>query len=74
MNAGERGVREEIDKQKTALRNALDTHGVITFERKDALARWHTAVQELEAEGFAETELKPTVEQSTAFEVRRKRA
>lgn len=73
MNTGERGKREEIDLQKRALRNALDTHGVITFERKDALAKWRTAVQELEQEGFVETELKEIDEQSTVFEVRRRR-
>lgn len=66
-------TREQIDKQKKTLRNALDNHGVITFDRKDAIANWYTAVQELETEGFAETELKETGEQSTALEVRRRR-
>lgn len=66
-------TRDAIDLQKKVLRNALDTHGTITFERKDAFARWNTAVQELVSEGFAESELKNLDEQSTAFEVRRKR-
>lgn len=72
MNSGERGAREEIDKQKKVLRNALETHGTITFDRKDALAKWHTAVQELKQEGFAETDLKELDEQSSVLEVRRR--
>lgn len=65
-------TRDQIDRQKKVLKEALETHGVITFERKDAIARWHTAVQELAAEGFAVTKLKETGEQSTVFEVRRR--
>lgn len=73
MNAGERGAREEIEKQKKALRTELDTQGVLTFENNDAIARWRAAVEELVQEGFAEADISALAsEKPQALEVRRR--
>lgn len=65
--------RELIDAAKKVLRSALEQHGTITFDDKRTVHKYAAAIDELQREGFAESELKPTGEQSTVLEVRRKR-
>lgn len=65
--------REDIDLKKKILRNALDNHGAITFDDKRVVGKYAAAIDELKSEGFAESELRSTGEQSTVLEVRRKR-
>lgn len=63
----------DVEQQVKILRRSIADHGCVTFDRKDALARWSEAVRRLEAEGFCESRLIESGEQSTALEVRRKR-